>query len=85
MFSTQADRDKATAEEDARIAAAQRKHVEEQSGGLRELVQANIALTERIAVLTTEVHAAACGPCGPPPARARVRSSAAGASRRPRR
>jgi uncharacterized membrane protein len=57
----QADRDKAAAEELARIADAQRRHVEEQSGGLRELLQTNTALTRRIAALTSEVHAATCG------------------------
>jgi uncharacterized membrane protein len=45
----QADRDKAAAEEAAQMAAAQRRHVEQQSGGLRELLKANTALTERIA------------------------------------
>ena len=58
----QADRDKAAADELARIAAAQRHHVEEQSGSLRALLQANTELTERVAALTTEIHAAACGP-----------------------
>jgi uncharacterized membrane protein len=58
----QADRDKVAAEELARIAGAQRRHVEEQSGSLRALLQANTELTERIATLTTEIHAAACEP-----------------------
>jgi uncharacterized membrane protein len=57
----QADRDKAAADELARIADAQRRHVEDQSGGLRELLQTNTALTRRIAALTSEIHAAACG------------------------
>lgn len=58
----QADRDKAASEQDARMAAAQRQHVEEQSGGLRALVEANTALTERIATLTAEIHTASCAP-----------------------
>jgi uncharacterized membrane protein len=57
----QADRDKAAADDVARIADAQRRHVEQQSAGLRELLQANTALTERVASLTSEIHAAACG------------------------
>jgi hypothetical protein len=61
----QADRDKGAADELARIAAAQRRHVEEQSAGLRELLQTNTALTRRIAALTSEIHAAACGPPSP--------------------
>jgi uncharacterized membrane protein len=62
----QADRDKAGADDLARIADAQRRHVEDQSGGLRELLQTNTALTRRIAALTAEIHAAACGPPAPP-------------------
>ncbi len=58
----QADRDKVAADELARIAADQRHHVEDQSGSLRALLQANTELTERVAALTTEIHAAACGP-----------------------
>jgi uncharacterized membrane protein len=61
----QADRDKGAADELARIADAQRRHVEEQSAGLRELLQTNTALTRRIAALTSEIHAAACGPPAP--------------------
>jgi uncharacterized membrane protein len=56
----QADRDKAAAEDVARIADAQRRHVEQQSGGLRELLEANTALTDRIAAVTAEIHAATC-------------------------
>lgn len=75
----QADRDKAGADEVARIADAQRRHVEQQSGGLRELLQANTALTQRIAQLTSEIHAAECGQpaaqpvdgAAPPPPRPR--------------
>jgi uncharacterized membrane protein len=58
----QADRDKTQAEDAARIANAQREHVERQTGGLRDLVQANIELTERIATLTAEIHAATTRP-----------------------
>jgi uncharacterized membrane protein len=57
----QADRDKAAADELARIADAQREHVEQQTGALRGLLQANTALTQRIAELTFEIHTAACG------------------------
>jgi uncharacterized membrane protein len=57
----QADRDKMAADDTERLAAMQRRHVEEESGGLRELIQANIVLTERIASLTAEIHAQACG------------------------
>jgi uncharacterized membrane protein len=56
----QADRDKVAADEVARIADAQRKHVEQQSGGLRELLLANTELTERIAALTAEIHTITC-------------------------
>jgi uncharacterized membrane protein len=58
----QADRDKVAADDLERIADAQRRHVEQQSHGLRELVEANTALTQRIAAITSEIHAAACGP-----------------------
>jgi uncharacterized membrane protein len=58
----QADRDKATADEDARAADAQRRHVEAESAGLRELLQANNALILRIAELTSEIHTASCTP-----------------------
>lgn len=54
----QADRDKAAEEDVARIAEAQRAHVEQQSGGLRELLQANTELTQRIVALTSEIHSA---------------------------
>jgi uncharacterized membrane protein len=57
----QADRDKAAADDVARIAETQRRHVELQSGGLRDLLQANTALTERIVALTSEIHATTCG------------------------
>ena len=58
----QADRDKAAADDAKRMAELQRRHVEQQSGGLRELLQANTALTERIAALTTEIHDVSCSP-----------------------
>ena len=58
----QADRDKATTDEVSRIADMQRDHVEQQAGGLRELLATNTALTQQIATLTAEIHAAACGP-----------------------
>jgi Protein of unknown function (DUF1003) len=57
----QADRDKAAADHIATIADAQRRHVEQQSGGLRDLVAANTALTQQIAAMTSEIHATACG------------------------
>jgi uncharacterized membrane protein len=57
----QADRDKAAADNIGRIAGEQRCHVEEQSSGLLELVQANTALTERIAAVTSDIHAVLCG------------------------
>ena len=58
----QADRDKAQAEGDERATAAAREHVERQADGLRALLQANTALTERIAELTCGIHAATCEP-----------------------
>jgi uncharacterized membrane protein len=57
----QADRDKVAAESTAELAAVQRRHAEAQSSGLRELIQANTALTERVATLTAEIHAETCG------------------------
>jgi uncharacterized membrane protein len=56
----QADRDKASAEHDAKMAEKAREHVERQAAGLRKLLQANTELTERIAALTAEIHAASC-------------------------
>jgi uncharacterized membrane protein len=58
----QADRDKTSAAAIARIADDQRRHVEQQTGGLRALLQANTELTERVVSLTAEIHAATCGP-----------------------
>jgi uncharacterized membrane protein len=57
----QADRDKATTDEVSRIADVQREHAEQQTGGIRDLLAANTALTQQIATLTAEIHAAACG------------------------
>jgi uncharacterized membrane protein len=57
----QADRDKVSADSVARMSDTQRRHVEEQGRALRELLQANTSLTERIVVLTSEIHAEACG------------------------
>jgi uncharacterized membrane protein len=58
----QADRDKARSEDVARAADAQRRHVEQQAGGLRDLLQANTELTQRIAALTSGIHAVTCEP-----------------------
>lgn len=58
----QADRDKAASDDAVHAEDAQRRHVEQQAAGLRELLQANTALTERIASLTAEIHAQSCGP-----------------------
>ena len=63
----QADRDKVAAEGTAELAAVQRRHAEAQSSGLRELIQANTALTERVATLTAEIHAETCSAPGGPP------------------
>jgi uncharacterized membrane protein len=54
----QADRDKVSATEDARMAEAQREHVERQTNGLQDLLRVNTELTERIARLAEELHAA---------------------------
>lgn len=53
----QADRDKATAAADLRLAELQRAHVQEQTDGLRELLRVNTELTERIALLTEDLYA----------------------------
>jgi uncharacterized membrane protein len=58
----QADRDKAAAIELGRMSAAQQAHIEGETGQLRELLQVNTQLTEKIAELTTELHATMCGP-----------------------
>jgi uncharacterized membrane protein len=58
----QADRDKVAADNLSLAADAQRAHVEQQTDALRELLQINTALTETVAGLTAEIHAAACRP-----------------------
>ena len=58
----QADRDKTAADHLAAIADEQRVHVEHQGSGLADLLRENTALTQQIAALTAEIHAAACGP-----------------------
>jgi uncharacterized membrane protein len=57
----QADRDKAAAFELVRLSEMQQAHVEGEAGQLRELLQANTRLTEKIADLTIELHAVLCG------------------------
>jgi uncharacterized membrane protein len=52
----QADRDKMAALDLERLSNAQRAHLESETGGLRDLLQINTELTERIATLTTELH-----------------------------
>ncbi|MDX6565863.1 MAG: hypothetical protein QOE10_1525, partial [Gaiellales bacterium] len=56
----QADRDKVAAEGLAEMADQQRAHVEGETAGLRQLLQTNTELTERIASLTAELHAVLC-------------------------
>ena len=58
----QADRDKTTAEHAEHLAAAQREHVEGETGALRALLQINTQLTEQVAQLTAEIHAATVPP-----------------------
>jgi uncharacterized membrane protein len=58
----QADRDKAAAIDLERMSDAQRAHVESETGGLRDLLQINTELTQRIAALTMELHEAMCKP-----------------------
>ena len=43
------------------MAVQQRDHVESETAGLRDLLQTNTDLTERIVALTTELHAATFG------------------------
>jgi hypothetical protein len=43
-----------------RAADAQRQHLEQQTSGLRDVLQANTELTECIAELTSGLHAATC-------------------------
>ncbi len=62
----QADRDKAAALELVSLSEAQQAHIEGETGQLRELLQINTRLTEKIAELTTELHAVLCtGAPGP--------------------
>jgi uncharacterized membrane protein len=56
----QADRDKAAAADLERLTDAQRAHVESKTTGLRDLLQINTELTERIATLTNELHETIC-------------------------
>lgn len=58
----QADRDKAASEHALHLGDAQRSHAEAQNQAVRDLIQANTVMTERIAALTLEIHAAACEP-----------------------
>jgi len=58
----QADRDKVQAEDAERHAALQREHVERQTGGLRDILEVNKELIERIAALAEEIHAATTQP-----------------------
>jgi uncharacterized membrane protein len=62
----QADRDKAAAEQVEQLSAAERAHVEGETSRLRELLQVNTALTEKIAALTAELHAVLCEGPGKP-------------------
>jgi uncharacterized membrane protein len=79
----QADRDKVSAVTDAELAAGQRRHVEQQTGALRELLEVNTALTHRIAALTAQVHAATCPPEGPAGTTATGTTSAGGPAAAP--
>jgi uncharacterized membrane protein len=58
----QADRDKVRSDDADRATDAQRRHVEQQTGGLRDLLQANTELTQRIVELTSGIHAVTCEP-----------------------
>jgi uncharacterized membrane protein len=62
----QADRDKVESERFAEMADRQRAHVEQETGDLRALLQTNTELTEKIAALTAEAHAALCDSDGTP-------------------
>ncbi len=62
----QADRDKAESEHFATMADRQRAHVEQEAEGLRALLQTNTELTEKIAALTAQAHAALCDSDGRP-------------------
>ena len=54
----QADRDKHEAGRFAEMAAQQREHVERETAGLRQLLQTNTELTEKVVSLTEALHAA---------------------------
>ena len=54
----QADRDQAHSKRFGVVADAQRAHAEQEASTLRNLLQVNTTLTEQIASLTTELHAA---------------------------
>lgn len=49
------------------MADAQRKHVETENETLEDLLKANGALTQRLADMVAEVHAATCGGAPPRP------------------
>ena len=63
----QADRDKHDAGRMSELADEQRAHVESETAGLRRLLQINTELTEKVVVLTEELHAALRAGGGPPP------------------
>jgi uncharacterized membrane protein len=54
----QADRDKHDAGRFALMAEQQRAHVEQETAGLRRLLQTNTELTQKVVSLTEELHAA---------------------------
>ncbi len=60
----QADRDKAGAEDLARIADAQRRHVEHQTAAITRLLETNTRLTEQVARLVEGLRADELGPPG---------------------
>ena len=62
----QADRDKAESEHFATMSDRQRAHVEQETEGLRTLLQTNTELTEKIALLTAQLHTAVCDSEGRP-------------------
>jgi uncharacterized membrane protein len=66
----QADRDKVAAVELEAMSDMQRAHVEAETSSLRDLLQINTELTEKIAALTTELHETMCRTDPPPSAAA---------------
>jgi uncharacterized membrane protein len=56
----QADRDKAAAENLEQMSDRQRVHIESETTSLRDLLQLNTQLTEKIAGLTAELHVVMC-------------------------